>query len=204
MRDDMCFRTDSPPPTRRLGPREREEVQTAAIRALDAAQVVLGLHGQCALDGTNAGTRIVPDGKGSVYKLFWWDYDPNACIPARHVQQAYETELSVLQDPSVRNSHATLPLERSQVLRLEEGTVSYLKMPLAQRFEFKNKEESCNRAREALQKFHQAGWLHGDVDESNFVLWGDQVKLIDFEKAKKNDDRNSFDQELSTLLPNRQ
>jgi predicted Ser/Thr protein kinase len=46
--------------------------------------------------------------------------------------------------------------------------------------------EELKECQLALRKFHDLGYLHGDVNRYNFLILKDEVKLIDFEKFQEN------------------
>ena len=54
----------------------------------------------------------------------------------------------------------------------------------------------CNTA---LEKLHQLGFTHGDVNRHNFLVTEDGVRLLDFEHLQENASPESMRKELESV-----
>lgn len=51
----------------------------------------------------------------------------------------------------------------------------------------------------SLEKLHELGFLHGDVNRYNFLVTEDGVKLLDFERLQENASPESMHKELESV-----
>lgn len=52
---------------------------------------------------------------------------------------------------------------------------------------------------QTLDRLHQLGILHGDINRFNFLIHGSKAVLIDFDTARKCDDQDALRKEFETL-----
>ncbi|MCJ1364738.1 hypothetical protein MMC16_003854 [Acarospora aff. strigata] len=78
----------------------------------------------------------------------------------------------------------------------EERTIGFLLEKVEGRHATIDDLAAC---RAAVSKLHNLGILHGDLNKHNILISSSRVVLIDFETARKSEDRAAMDQELHDL-----
>ena len=53
--------------------------------------------------------------------------------------------------------------------------------------------------RTAVSRLHALGIIHGDLNKHNFLISEFRVVLLDFESARRSEDKDAMDQELRKL-----
>lgn len=61
-------------------------------------------------------------------------------------------------------------------------------------------EDDLGLCQKTLAKLHQLGIVHGDVNKHNFLIGDGHATLIDFECARKSEDKRAFKEEMRSLL----